>query len=155
MDPKEPRMITGIEELDRNPMFLMGLVYKQFRAQVAQQLSVGCEISLEMFGALRVLQQHGQITQQQLADYLMRDRSVTKRLADNAIKLGLVQADKSNTNKKIKLLSLTTAGEQQLAHSKPLVAELNQQFRSPLSDAEQQQLQQLLSKLVRVDLVTD
>lgn len=155
MEDKRGPSITGVAELDANPMFLMGLAYKQFRAQVGHLLGGEQPISLEMFGALRVLNQHGQISQQQLADHLLRNRSVAKRLVDNAIKLELIEARKCSENKKIKLLSLAPKGQQMMSHCTNTVSEENALFLSPLSAEEKRQLTQLLQKLVRTDVIVD
>ncbi|TKB56244.1 MarR family winged helix-turn-helix transcriptional regulator [Ferrimonas aestuarii] len=155
MEDKSTVSITGVAELDASPMFLMGLAYKQFRAELGSLPGGKHSISLEMFGALRVLSQHGQISQQQLADYLLRNRSVAKRLVDNGIKLELIEASKSLENKKTKLLSLTPLGEQVVANCAPLVAAGKDHFLTQLSDDEQQQLSRLMQKLVRSDVLVD
>ena len=147
--------ITGVDELDTNAMFLMGLAYKQFRAKLALDMIEVSSVSLEMFGAMKVLSQYGSITQQQLANYLLRNRSVTKRLVDNAIKLGLIVASKSATNKKVKLLMLTAEGKQLVDECMPLVIDVSKQFQNNLSTAESKQLQHLLAKLVQTDQLTD
>lgn len=155
MENQPALSITGIDELDTNSMFLMGLVYKQFRAQIAVDMAEVSGVSLEMFGALKVLSKKDNITQQQLANCLLRNRSVTKRLVDNAIKLGLIQPNKSDTNKKVKLLMLTPAGKQLVAECMPIVTDISLQFQDRLSKKESQQLQSLLAKLVKTDQLTD
>lgn len=155
MENQQALLITGIDQLDSNPMFLMGIAYKQFRAQAMLELGDATGISLEMCGALRVLNAHGKITQQALADFLLRNRSVTKRLVDNGIKLELITSSKSDTNKKIKLLSLTEKGQQVLMASAPILDGYTAQFQGNLSDQESQQLTQLLAKLVRAGELVD
>ncbi|WP_261872874.1 MarR family winged helix-turn-helix transcriptional regulator [Vibrio rarus] len=149
-----PISITGINSLDTNPMFLMGLVYKQFRCNVSTQMSA-MNITLEMYGALRVLHEQGEMTQQQLADYLLRNRSVTKRLVDNGIKFGLIIANKSATNKKVKLLTLTPDGEQMVNQCTPIINNITQQFQDKLSKSESKKLVTLLSKLISSDHFVD
>ena len=154
MENQPALSITGIDALDSNPMFLMGFAYKQFRAQIAAEMGTTSGISLEMFGALRVLDKHGKITQQELTNYLLRNRSVTKRLVDNAIKLNLIEA-KSETNKKVKLLSLTEEGKKLAEYCEPMVDSISEQFQSALSEDESKQLQTLLAKLVKTDQFVD
>lgn len=155
MENQPALSITGIDALDSNPMFLMGFAYKQFRAQVTAKMGTTSGISLEMFGALRVLDKHGKITQQELTNYLLRNRSVTKRLVDNAIKLNLIEASKSETNKKVKLLSLTEEGKKLAEYCEPMVDSISEQFQSALSEDESKQLQTLLAKLVKTDQFVD
>ncbi|PMH42150.1 hypothetical protein BCU68_14695 [Vibrio sp. 10N.286.49.B3] len=147
--------ITGIDKLDSNPMFLMGFTYKQFRAKVAHELAKVSGISLEMFGALKVLNAHGKITQQELSNLLLRNRSVTKRLVDNAIKLNLIEPSKSETNKKVKLLALTLEGQKAVVDCTPIVDKMTRQHQSSLTEAESLQITQLLAKLVKKDEFVD
>ncbi|WP_261816962.1 MarR family winged helix-turn-helix transcriptional regulator [Vibrio gallicus] len=155
MENRTALSITGIDKLDSNPMFLMGFTYKQFRAKVSHELSEASGISLEMFGAIKVLNTHGQMTQQELSDLLLRNRSVTKRLVDNAIKLNLIAASKSETNKKVKLLALTDEGQAVMLKCSPIVNDISQQFQSSLTKDESQQLTQLLAKLINMDEFVD
>ncbi|WP_261816956.1 MarR family winged helix-turn-helix transcriptional regulator [Vibrio gallicus] len=133
----------------------MGFAYKQFRAKVSHELFEALGISLEMFGALKVLNAHGKMTQQQLSDLLLRNRSVTKRLVDNAIKLNLIEPSKSETNKKIKLLALTIEGQKAVAECSPIVDKISHQLQDSLSKGESLQLTQLLAKLVKKEQFVD
>ncbi|WP_298444024.1 MarR family transcriptional regulator [uncultured Ferrimonas sp.] len=155
MENKTKVSITEIDALDHNPMFLMGLAYKQFRAQLASHLGGAGNITLEMYGALRVLEAHGQISQQQLANYLLRNRSVAKRLVDNGIKLGLIVSSKSDSNKKVKLLAITPLGQERIKQCQPIVDQQTQLFLAALEAGPQQQLAQLLGGLIRSDLLVD
>ena len=155
MENQPPLSITGINTLDANPMFLMGFAYKQFRSEITSKLLANAGISLEMYGGLKVLNERGKMTQQQLSDLLLRNRSVTKRLVDNAIKLGLISASKSDTNKKIKLLTLTAQGQQTVVNCAPIVEHGTQQFLAALTNGEEQQLATLLAKLVKTDQLVD
>lgn len=155
MENQPPLSITNIDKLDTNSLFLMGIAYKQFRAKIAAEMSDISGISLEMYGALKVLQTHGQMTQQELSNYLLRNRSVMKRLMDNAIKLDLVNASKSKTNKKIKLLSLTKQGQKIVEKCEPIVEEVSAQSQAALEGDECKKLTQLLAKLVSVEQLVD
>lgn len=148
-------LLTGINNLDNNSMFLMGFVYKQFRAQISREMTERFGISLEMFGALKVLAQHGQITQQELANFLLRNRSVMKRLVDNAIKLELIRASKSENNIKVRLLSLTMQGEKMVQRCSPIVDALSVEFQSSLTSLQIKQLKTSLATLIQTDLFVD
>ncbi|GAD89824.1 MULTISPECIES: MarR family winged helix-turn-helix transcriptional regulator [Vibrio] len=155
MENQTALSITGIDKLDSNPLFLMGFAYKQFRSKIAVELSSASHISLEMYGALKVLSTNGMLTQQELSDLLLRHRSVTKRLVDNAIKLELVVASKSETNKKVKLLALTPLGQQTVVECAPIVDSVSAQFQQSLTAQESKQLTDLLAKLVKTDEFVD
>lgn len=155
MEDQSVFSITGIVSLDNNPMFLMGFAYKQFRAQISHEMTERFGISLEMFGALKILDQHGQITQQELANFLLRNRSVMKRLVDNAIKLNLIQASKSDSNKKVKLLSLTAEGKIMVQQCTPVVDTMSEQFQNGLTHSQIEQLRISLATLIQTDLLVD
>ncbi|MGC3833882.1 MarR family winged helix-turn-helix transcriptional regulator [Moritella viscosa] len=104
------KKITLIPELNENVAFMMGLAYKQFRTISNQKLAAEFDITLEMLGALRVLDYLGKVPQQTLSTALHRERSVTKRLVDNCIKRGLIEVHKSDINKKARYLALTADG---------------------------------------------
>lgn len=93
-------VMTNIPELDSSLSFTLGLTYKQFRTIANQSLNTQFDITLEMLGALRVLDHLGEIPQQAVAEALQRERSVTKRLIDNCIKRDLIEAKKATPIKK-------------------------------------------------------
>ncbi|USD38030.1 MarR family winged helix-turn-helix transcriptional regulator [Ferrimonas sp. SCSIO 43195] len=147
--------ITSITALDNSMTFLMSLAQKQYRALCTQRLMAEFDISLEMVGAMRALQQLGCIPQQQLADVLKRNRSVAKRLVDNGIKRGLIEASKSDTNKKARMLSLTAEGHRVNEACTPVIQAISEEFFAGVTLQEQQQLMGILKKLVRDDVRVD
>ncbi|WP_417346583.1 MarR family winged helix-turn-helix transcriptional regulator [Ferrimonas sp.] len=148
------RTITAIPELDNSLTFIMSLAQKQYRAICTQRLQQEFDITLEMVGAMKVLNHLGCIPQQQLADVLKRDRSVTKRLVDNCIKRGLIRAGKSDANRKARMLSLTDEGERVNLACTPLLKQVQAQFFEGVSEQEQRLLRGILEKLVREDVRT-
>ncbi|WP_028109252.1 MarR family winged helix-turn-helix transcriptional regulator [Ferrimonas futtsuensis] len=148
------RTITAIPELDNSLTFIMSLAQKQYRAICTQRLQQEFDITLEMVGAMKVLNHLGCIPQQQLADVLKRDRSVTKRLVDNCIKRGLICAGKSDANRKARMLSLTEEGERVNLACTPLLKQVQTQFFEGVSEQEQRLLRGILEKLVREDVRT-
>ncbi|MDO8456716.1 MAG: MarR family transcriptional regulator [Burkholderiaceae bacterium] len=61
---------------------------------------------------------------------------------------GLLRRDADPQDKRRKLLSLTPAGEQMVAHMKTAVEQVQSRITAPLSDAEAQELSRLLAKLI-------
>ncbi|MBY6186563.1 MarR family transcriptional regulator [Marinobacter hydrocarbonoclasticus] len=147
--------ITSIPELDNSLTFMMSLAQKQYRAVCNQQLQQAFDITLEMVGAMKVLDHLGCIPQQQLADVLKRDRSVAKRLVDNCIKRGLIEAGRSDTNRKARMLSLTEEGRRVNQASEPLIQSISESYFEKLSDEERVMLKGMLHKLVRDDIRTE
>lgn len=145
--------ITAIPELDSSTSFMMGLAYKQFRTLANQALTAEFEITLEMLGALRVLAHLGEVPQQTLAEALHRERSVIKRLVDNCIKRGLIEAHKSETNKKARYLALTEKGAAVKEKANQCLQQVIAAYYSPLTADEQQLLMGLCKKLIQDDII--
>ncbi|MCL1061620.1 MarR family transcriptional regulator [Shewanella benthica] len=141
-----------IPEFDTSASFMMGLAYKQFRTLSNQALSTKLDISIEMLGALRVLSHHGELAQQGLAEGLQRERSATKRLVDNCIKRGLIEAHKSETNKKAKYLVVTEKGLKIKNEAAEIVTGIIEQFFAPLTLEERGTLLSLCRKLIKDDV---
>ncbi|NQZ92760.1 MAG: MarR family transcriptional regulator [Moritella sp.] len=147
------KKITGVPELDNSTPFMMGLAYKQFRTLVNQSLTTDFEITLEMLGMLRVLAHLGEVPQQTLAEALHRERSVTKRLVDNCIKRNLIEARKSETNKKARYLTLTEKGMDIKEKASQNLQQITADYYSPLTSSEQQLLRRLCTKLIQDKIV--
>ncbi|KXO13845.1 Transcriptional regulator, MarR family [Moritella sp. JT01] len=147
------KSITNIPTLDNSISFMMGLAYKQFRTLANQVLVTEFDITLEMLGTLRALEQLGELPQQKLAEALLRERSVIKRLVDNCIKRKLIAAHKSDTNKKARYLSITAKGiaVKDAAHKR--IQQVTTDYYSPLTAEEQQQLLTLNKKIIQVDMI--
>lgn len=143
------KKITLIPELNENVAFMMGLAYKQFRTITNQKLITEFDITLEMLGALRVLDYLGKVPQQTLSTALHRERSVTKRLVDNCIKRGLIEVHKSDINKKARYLALTADGLTTKTNADIMLQASIAEFYSPLSSNECDQLLSICKKLVQ------
>ena len=140
---------TDIPELDNSLFFIMGQAYKQFRTIANQTLGNDCDITLEMLGDLRALNHLGNIPQQTLAETLKRERSATKRLVDNCIKRGLIQSEKSESNRKTRLLCLTEKGLNIKNKADNILPPIVEDFCTPLTPAEKALLLKLSQKLVK------
>jgi DNA-binding MarR family transcriptional regulator len=147
------KQISLVPDLDDSPTFMMGLAYKQFRTIANQMLTAKFDVTLEMIGALRVLDHLGQVPQQTLSTSLRRERSVTKRLVDNCIKRGLIEVHKSDANKKARYLAITAEGiatKNEAVHNLQAIAA---EFYSPLTEEERTLLLSLCKKLVQDDIM--
>ena len=147
--------LKNIEMLYGSTPFMMGLAYKQFRSQSNIKLLSELNLTLEMFGALKVLAHCGPLSQQEVANILYRERSVTKRLIDNCIKRDLIIAGKAPQNKKIKLLYITDDGQLIQQKAKIIIHDVNKHFFANISNEENNQLLAICQKLVKEDLFID
>lgn len=148
-------VMTNIPELDSSLSFTLGLTYKQFRTIANQSLNTQFDITLEMLGALRVLDHLGEIPQQTVAEALQRERSVTKRLIDNCIKRNLVAVKKSEYNKKARYLALTSKGLEVKQQADITIKTIAADYYAPLTQQEQQQLLSLCQRLIKPDFILD
>ncbi|KJF84660.1 winged helix DNA-binding protein [Photobacterium phosphoreum] len=146
-------VMTNIPELDSSLSFTLGLTYKQFRTIANQSLNTQFDITLEMLGALRVLDHLGEIPQQAVAEALQRERSVTKRLIDNCIKRDLIEAKKSDTNKKARYLAITAKGAAIKQQADVTIKAITADFYAPLNQQEQQLLLSLCRRLIKPDFI--
>ncbi len=140
--------VSPVKILDNSHFFILAVLHKQFRGRSQQQLHCQFDITLEMLGALNAIQCYQPVSQQQLSDSLMGERSAVKRLVDNIIKRELVVVSRSDTNKKLRLLSLTPAGESMLTNANTVMRGLGEKFLSVLTKNEQDQLMSISRKLV-------
>ena len=102
--------ISPISVLDQSPMFVCSLMNRTFRNRAQAELSRQDLMTLEMASALAALEEFQPMSQQELADAVLTERSVAKRMVDNLEKRGFVKVSKSETNQRLKILTLTKEG---------------------------------------------
>ena len=132
---------VDVEEVSRLALRL-GLLIEEWFAEMCREFG----ITLTQAAALRCLSENGPCRQSQLADYLNCDASNVTAVADRLENLGAIRRNVSTTDRRVKLLELTTEGAN-------LVANLWQRSRltSPvavLSLEERSTLATLVSKMI-------
>lgn len=147
---KEPK-ISPISVLDQNPMFVCGVMQRMYRHRAQTELAKQSPITLEMASALAALEEFQPMSQQELADAVLTERSVAKRMVDNLVKRGLVEASKSETNQRIKLLTLTKEGMDTVQNTHDIMGNLQKSFFSCLSAKEYKEFFRLARKLTLVN----
>lgn len=130
------RKISPISILDQSPMFVCGVMQRMYRNRAQAELSRQNLITLEMASALAALEEFQPMSQQELADAVLTERSVAKRMVDNLKKRGFVQASKSEVNQRLKILTLTEAGTEEVRKVHQIMNHLQEDFFSCLSDKE-------------------
>ncbi len=144
-------ILDSTPQLENSPLYLMSVVHRLHRNK-ANELIAPFDITLEMLSALNCIEYHQPIKQQDLANKLVLERSVTKRNVDNLLKRELVEVVKDENNKKNKLLALTPAGSKVRQQVSDKMDQLQQDWVSDLSPEERLQLNQLLKKLLIANL---
>ncbi|MEE3878299.1 MULTISPECIES: MarR family winged helix-turn-helix transcriptional regulator [Vibrio] len=141
------KKISPITVLDKSPMFVCGVMQRMYRNRAQAELSRQSLITLEMASALAAIEEFQPMSQQALANAVICERSVAKRMVDNLQKRGLVQVSKCESNRRIKMLSLTTDGQNTLQKVHEIMTNLQRDFFSCLSESETSEFVRLIRKV--------
>ncbi|ANQ21233.1 transcriptional regulator [Vibrio natriegens] len=141
------KKISPITVLDKSPMFVCGVMQRMYRNRAQTELSRQSLVTLEMASALAAIEEFQPMSQQALANAVICERSVAKRMVDNLQKRGLVQVSKCESNRRIKMLSLTTDGQQTLQKVHEIMTNLQRDFFSCLSESETSEFVRLIRKV--------
>ncbi|WP_322802835.1 MarR family transcriptional regulator [Vibrio alfacsensis] len=141
------KKISPISILDQSPMFVCGVMQRMYRNRAQSELSRQNLITLEMASALAALEEFQPMSQQELADAVLTERSVAKRMVDNLEKRGFVQVSKSKANQRLKILTLTQEGTEEVRKVHRIMNQLQKDFFSCLSDKESTEFFRLVRKM--------
>ena len=144
--------ISPISVLDQSPMYVCSVMQRMYRNRASVELSDPHQMTLEMASALAALEEFQPMSQQELADAVMTERSVAKRMVDNLEKRGFVEVSKCETNHRLKMLSLTPDGMVALQFAHQTMDNLQQDFFACLSEEESQAFSRLVRKLTQANM---
>ncbi|MGR5131853.1 MarR family winged helix-turn-helix transcriptional regulator [Vibrio alfacsensis] len=139
--------ISPISILDQSPMFVCGVMQRMYRNRAQAELSRQNLMTLEMASALAALEEFQPMSQQELADAVLTERSVAKRMVDNLEKRGFVRVSKSEVNQRLKILTLTDEGAEAIGKVHHIMDDLQKDFFSCLSNKEADEFFRLVRKL--------
>lgn len=139
--------ISPISVLDQSPMFVCSVMNRTFRNRAQAELSRQDLMTLEMASALAALEEFQPMSQQELADAVLTERSVAKRMVDNLEKRGFVQVSKCETNQRLKILTLTKEGAEAVRKVHSIMTNLKQDFFSCLTEEESDEFFRLVRKM--------
>ena len=139
--------ISPISVLDQSPMFVCSVMNRTFRNRAQAELSRQNLMTLEMASALAALEEFQPMSQQELADAVLTERSVAKRMVDNLEKRGFVQVSKCETNQRLKILTLTKEGVEAVRKVHRIMTNLKQDFFSCLTEEESDEFFRLVRKM--------
>ncbi|KIF46711.1 transcriptional regulator [Vibrio owensii 47666-1] len=139
--------ISPISVLDQSPMFVCSVMNRTFRNRAQAELSRQDLMTLEMASALAALEEFQPMSQQELADAVLTERSVAKRMVDNLEKRGFVQVSKCETNQRLKILTLTKEGAEAVRKVHRIMTNLKQDFFSCLTEEESDEFFRLVRKM--------
>ncbi|MFY0687231.1 MAG: MarR family transcriptional regulator [Cyclobacteriaceae bacterium] len=99
--------------LEDNIIYQTGRFTKHFSERLTDAFKkAGHNITSEQFAILAVLWYQDGITQQQIATAIERDKTTISRVLDSMIKRNLLRREKSESDKRSKLIRLTDHGKQ-------------------------------------------
>ncbi len=139
--------ISPISVLDQSPMFVCSVMNRTFRNRAQAELSRQNLMTLEMASALAALEEFQPMSQQELADAVLTERSVAKRMVDNLAKRGFVKVSKSEINQRLKILTLTKEGVEAVYKVHRIMTNLKQDFFSCLTEEESNEFFRLVRKM--------
>ncbi len=139
--------ISPISVLDKSPMFVCGVMQRMYRNRAQAELSRQNLMTLEMASALAALEEFQPMSQQELADAVLTERSVAKRMVDNLEKRGLVKVSKSESNQRLKILTLTKEGGIAVRKVHRIMNNLQADFFSCLSEKESEEFFRIVRKM--------
>lgn len=139
--------ISPISVLDQSPMFVCSVMNRTFRNRAQAELSRQDLMTLEMASALAALEEFQPMSQQELADAVLTERSVANRMVDNLEKRGFVQVSKCETNQRLKILTLTKEGVEAVCKVHRIMTNLKQDFFSCLTEEESDEFFRLVRKM--------
>ncbi len=126
---------------------LLYLAHRAARARANRALqSLG--LDLRGLGVLSVLAEHGPLSQRRLSQALELDKSSMVLLVDALERGGLVVRARHPRDRRAYAVQLTPAGRERLAQAAERAAAALEALLAPLSPAEREQLDSLLTKLV-------
>lgn len=100
-------------------------------------------ITFTQFNALRKIKEHQPLHQQQLSDLLSVTKGNVSQMITRLEKVGLVQTEKSGN---LKLLSLTSEGEEEVSRLNDTAVSADKEFLTCWTPEEQQVLNGLVKK---------
>jgi MarR family transcriptional regulator, temperature-dependent positive regulator of motility len=147
-DPDAEPVRVGPLTFQASTWYLLAMAGSQARhlwANVLAQLHV----SPSQFKVLQALSESGPLGQHQLAELITIDPRNAVPLIDTLAERGLLAREVDPADRRRRVLTLTPAGQRLSADLASIAAEIETDFLSPLTGAEQLALRQMLLSLLR------
>ena len=144
--------MNSIENLDLDNVvnFLMEQTVRQIRNYGQRQLDMlESGITVDQWVLLKIIEEHGQISQVDIAQAALKDTASITRILDLLQKKGLIQRIDDDFDRRKYLISLTTDGKDFFDRMLPRISEIRDQVVKGLSKEEIQALKSTLNKIRR------
>ncbi len=144
--------MNNIENLDLNNVvnFLMEQTVRQIRNYGQRQLDLlESGITVDQWVLLKIIEEHGQISQVDIAQEALKDTASITRILDLLQKKGLIQRIDDDFDRRKYLISLTVDGIAFFNRMLPQISQIRDQVVKGLSKEEIQALKATLNKIRR------
>ena len=146
--PDPDRAPPGPLTFQASTWYLMALAGSQAHHLWADMLA-RLHVSPSQYKVLRALSESGPLGQHQLAELIAVDPRNAVPLIDSLAERGLLAREVDAADRRRRVLTLTARGQKLAADLASIGAEIENDFFSPLTTAEQQSLRQMLLSLLR------
>ena len=144
--------MNNIENLNLNNVvnFLMEQTVRQIRNYGQRQLDLlESGITVDQWVLLKIIEEHGQISQVDIAQEALKDTASITRILDLLQKKGLIQRTDDDFDRRKYLISLTADGKDFFNRMLPQITQIRNQVVKGLSMEEIQALKSTLNKIRR------
>ena len=144
--------MNNIENLNLNNVvnFLMEQTVRQIRNYGQRQLDLlESGITVDQWVLLKIIEEHGQISQVDIAQEALKDTASITRILDLLQKKGLIQRIDDDFDRRKYLISLTADGKDFFNRMLPQISQIRDQVVKGLSKEEIQALKATLNKIRR------
>jgi DNA-binding MarR family transcriptional regulator len=125
------------------PVYSMASLYKPAYARLEAALAeIG--LSVRIYQILAILDEFGGLSQQQVADRMLIDRSDMVRVLDRLEELGYVVRVRDAVDRRRHVLTMTPVGQDAMMRAEPVVGRVNDETFARLSGEERQTLHRLI-----------
>jgi DNA-binding MarR family transcriptional regulator len=141
---------SRLQELYRRPGFMIRRCH-QIAVAIFADESRALDLTTTQYGILYVLNRHPGLDQISLARLLGLDRSTTGMVLARLEERALLRRTVDASDKRKRLLALTSAGEKLLVSAQPVVRRAQERLMAPFALEERQVLIGLLDRLIEID----
>jgi MarR family transcriptional regulator, lower aerobic nicotinate degradation pathway regulator len=134
------------EELAKSEVFLLGRLGYGLKRHATEQVEAA-GFSLYDYSVMALLADGKCEAQTSIADLLQLDRSQLVGMLDALEERGLIERRRDPSDRRRHRVTLTAAGERELAKLRAIVRQIEEEFLAPLDTESRETLYRLLSRL--------
>ena len=137
-------------ELCAHVGFMLGKARQELASRL-DPLAAPLGLTIRHFGITLLIIKRGALRQTELADMLRLDRTTTMKMVDELERAGFVSREVDPKDRRANAVTATPVGKRWLEKLRPQAEKIERDFLAPLKPAEQDQLRELLTRLVTGD----